>query len=82
MTALSNDQEINIYPIPFQSNIVISTGLSNISVAILDVLGKVVYEADSSEGSMSPDLSHLTPGIYYVVVKDGGKTFNQKIIKQ
>lgn len=73
---------INVYPNPFQNSFAISTGVSNSSIVILDVLGKVVYETNSNEEKVNIDLSHLNSGIYYVVVKGDHKTFNQKIIKQ
>jgi hypothetical protein len=78
----ANGPVMNVYPNPFQDHITILTGTTTGNLKIVDVLGKVVYEAEVKGDDVRINLGHLNSGVYYVVVKDAHKTFNQKIIKQ
>ncbi|MBK6833471.1 MAG: T9SS type A sorting domain-containing protein [Bacteroidetes bacterium] len=54
----------------------------NSELKITDVLGKVVYENKIQAGSNRINISQLSGGIYYLVIKHGGESIIKKIVKE
>jgi hypothetical protein len=77
------------YPVPFAQNITvsfISKGQGTATVRMVDMLGKQVaaeqYQAKEGNNNVQIDgLGKLSPGIYFVEVETGGKTYRIKVIK-
>ena len=80
---LENETEWKIYPNP-------TTGILNIQmknasvedseIFILDLTGKVIERVVSNKnGEVS--LAQLSPGMYFVLVKNGGRSFCEKVVK-
>jgi len=74
---------VSIYPNPTSDGIftVDLAGGSNADVKVVNSLGGVVYEGESS--SMSTiDISQQPSGLYFVVVNSNGETSTKKLIKK
>lgn len=84
-TDINDNQQnkITLYPNPFNETLnvdVISLGLTKI--AVLDIIGKVVYAAEFSDKTHTINTSNLKAGIYIVKVLNGGKTSAIRVIKR
>ncbi|ACU61652.1 FG-GAP-like repeat-containing protein [Chitinophaga pinensis] len=80
---------VKVYPNPAVNNLSVQLqGLDSHSptyIQIVNIQGTTVQitQAGSIEGyQQSIDISKLTPGIYFLVVRNGSKIFREKIIKQ
>nr|WP_262915857.1 T9SS type A sorting domain-containing protein [Chitinophaga filiformis] len=51
-------------------------------VNIQGVLVKTIKVGNVDSYQQSIDLGGLTPGIYFVVIQNGGKVFREKVVKQ
>ncbi|MDF2456449.1 MAG: hypothetical protein K0R51_2442 [Cytophagaceae bacterium] len=78
--------EVEILPNPNNGNFVITlnnTGETKSYVAVLNVLGQVVYEGGESTANFRTiDISHLASGTYYVQISTAGDTIVKKVIKE
>ncbi|MGG5488272.1 peptidoglycan DD-metalloendopeptidase family protein [Gaetbulibacter sp. NE] len=74
----------SVYPNPFNDVIIIKSGSKIINADIVDVLGKNIMSIDSiSEGITSIDLSQLSNGMYFLIMKnDLSETKTIKLIKK
>lgn len=80
---------LNIYPNPVASSVQLEFNLStteNVSVQIVDVMGKVVSEVRARSfaagvNKMTINLSQLSSGIYFCVAKTHTMSFQSKLIK-
>lgn len=73
---------IEVYPNPAQDviNISVQEGFNAEKVEIFDIIGLKVVSLDQEFEAI--DISHLEPGIYFVVVKDkSGRMLNVKFVK-
>ena len=85
---LSDSPHVNIYPNPASDYAIVDVSTldsDEISVSILDMLGKEVYSVSSVDGQAISQFriptSTFAPGSYMVVVKSNtGGTFNKKLI--
>lgn len=59
---------VQVYPNPASDGLIIQTSETVLDVTILDVVGKVVYTGNESQGI---SVSHLKSGMYYVLVRTG-----------
>ncbi len=73
-----NNLEFIIYPNPTKDAILIKTEIENITIEVLDVLGKCVLKSDSKIISMG----ELNSGVYFLRVSDSKTTGYKKIIKE
>ncbi len=79
--------ELNIYPNPAQNelNITLRNFESNLTVTIIDNLGKQIqtqsYESSSAVFNGKMNISDLPNGMYIVSLTDGNKTSHVKVIK-
>lgn len=75
---------VTVYPNPSAGDVYVTinaSNLGNVSVAITDVMGKVIAEAsENSAGNMKFDLSEQSNGMYFVVVKAENGKMIQKVM--
>jgi hypothetical protein len=75
--------EIEIYPNPVQSQLIItSTGSKYIQMDLYNILGKLVKSGTFAGDNTSINLDALAPGIYVVRVNNGQKSITKNIIKK
>jgi len=73
------DDEINIFPNPFNSDLNIDVeNIDQCQVRIIDLQGKILV---SKNGVKTFDTSDLIPGIYFVQIFDKEKFMSKKIVK-
>jgi hypothetical protein len=75
---------VNIYPNPVRdklSIVVNKPGGSNVELRILNAVGQLVWQQNSS-GSLEVDVSSWAGGIYLLQVKDGKSVITYKLQKQ
>jgi hypothetical protein len=84
-SGIENENELtaNIYPNP--SNGIFTLSLSelptgNTTIRIMDAIGQVLYTNVLTAQTMYYDFSYLSPGIYYVQVVNGNRSFTRPII--
>ncbi len=82
------DNAISVYPNPFSSQLTISLnngdGQSKAQAQVHDISGKLLQTISLDAATQSLDLSRLSGGIYFLIVKDansGAVLLNKKIIK-
>jgi len=77
---------IKIYPNPVQDQLTLefsTTDYSFTEIHIYNTLGASVYHQTDTSDLKEIDTSQLTPGMYYIVLKEkSGTSFSKKIIKQ
>ena len=75
-----------LYPNPVHTSVTIeckaATATNLKTLAIFNSLGMRVFTSKLIQNKTILDLSHLTPGIYFVSISDGKDKFVTKIIKQ
>ncbi|MFO0322097.1 MAG: serine hydrolase [Bacteroidota bacterium] len=76
----SNTKSISIYPNPANTEINIALPSNeNIQIEISNTMGETVVK---KENDNRIDISSLTNGVYFILVKQGQNYFTQKFIKQ
>jgi hypothetical protein len=73
------DENISIYPNPFQQNITIESTESN-TLDIYNTLGKRIATHKIIQGNNTLDVAELPVGIYYL--KTRKQSWTKKVIKQ
>ncbi len=69
----------SLFPNPASENIVFSVPEEGIStVYIIDLTGKLVFEAKTTDTSFSVDVSSLPSGIYHVNIINNGNSYSHK----
>lgn len=61
-------QEVQVYPNPSNEQVTIQTGVSDIPITIVDVLGREVYKRQVTEPSVTLSTQQFPDGVYYVRV--------------
>jgi len=76
------DKPINIYPNPVYNTLYISNIISNdkVSIEVIDVMGKVVFEIDNYHG-VSLNVSGLIPGSYIIQLQSEKTVYYGRFIK-
>lgn len=89
MTTSVNDKkfEENIQVFPNPSNEFINIEIEDssnslINTQLLSIEGKLIINKNSIGSDLSLDVSDITPGIYFLVIKKNGFTSNHKIVIQ
>lgn len=74
----------NIYPNPSAGSFTleVTEDMLGASFEVLDMLGKAVYRAVTTDKETKVDLTDVEGGIYYVQIKSSAGTLSKKIIKQ
>ena len=76
-----NNEQLNIYPNPFNGNIFVSTNNGG-SIEITDISGKVVYYSELSNGINEISTSHFFKGIYLGKIQNRDRSIQTfKIVK-
>ncbi len=68
-----------IYPNPSTGILKVETN-NNVSVQLVDILGKVVFKADNVNGQSELNISSLQKGLYIVKITDGDINYTEKLI--
>lgn len=77
------ENNITIYPNPFNSTINVETAIPNNSnVTVLSVEGRVIHTEEMQGNSISIPLPNLQKGVYILKVRQNELVFIHKIIKQ
>jgi beta-glucanase (GH16 family) len=80
-----NNTFISIFPNPNNGNFTIEPNhkLNNVSIEIVDMLGKTIYKTLATElDKFLIDLSQYEPGMYYVHISGNGFRATEKVVKQ
>lgn len=78
-----SEHTVNIFPNPNNGHFSITTtGTKNLSIQILDALGKTVYNKIRQGQNIELDLSDLPNGIYFIKLINGNSIYYDKIVKQ
>ena len=82
ITFINTDENIAVYPNPFQDKITISGIEGEKVITVADLSGRIVYETTSIEESPVVTMKTYPSGVYFVEVKNTteGNTF--KVIKE
>ena len=79
---LLEKEDVVVYPQPARDRIFINYGGRVASLVVSDLLGRMVYQNNSSwEGSQEVDLSHLPSGTYVLDLRSNERSFRTTIIK-
>ncbi len=80
-----SESAISVYPNPVKGSCYVTIGALNgeVKTELYNEVGKVVSSklSDALSGRQEIDMSNLNPGIYFVKVSSGGKSFLRKVIK-
>ena len=77
----SNDL-IHIFPNPNNGSFTVSGTLPRMKITIVDVLGRVLFEAETTNAKQEINLTHLPSGIYNVQYHTTSKIIANKIVIQ
>lgn len=76
-----NNNEINIYPNPAQSVIIIDNLSGNsASLLITDIAGKIVYTATTAKTTETVNTHNFGNGIYFIQIENNGAAINKKFV--
>ncbi len=85
LTDEMGDYSVLIYPNPVESEINISiegkTDVSLVEISIYDQVGRLVLKRNESSDKILLNLSHLTPGSYYMNLSMDGSNKKWTIVK-
>ena len=77
------DSNVNLYPIPTNGTLNIDlNNLTNVSVSVYDINGRVILNKDLSGNENSVDLSNFQTGIYLFKIKSSEGEINKKVVKK
>jgi hypothetical protein len=85
LNEFSDFERFSLYPNPTAGiiNIELKTDEKQISVEVIDVLGKVVksnqYASTNTDFHTSMDLTSLKAGMYFITIKTGSKSAQSRI---
>jgi len=81
----SEFQEVDaLYPNPTTGkfSVTFSNALDNATIQILDAGGKAIRQVKAKGNRIEFDLSAQASGVYYIRIKQSGRTIIKKIVKQ
>jgi Secretion system C-terminal sorting domain len=79
----SENDEINVYPNPTNSNITITNTSIIQTIAIYDVLGQEIYHKNSKNLSETINVTRLSNGLYFLKIQDEkGNVTTKKFVKE
>ena len=75
-------EELSFYPNPVSSGKIYITSKTSQSkeIAIYDVLGKKVLQANLNVNAKELNIATLSPGVYIIKIKEGEATATRKLI--
>lgn len=77
-----NENGILIYPNPSNNFIDIETTLTDYSLSIFDIMGKLIFTENVSKNKIRIDISNFSNGIYFLQLYSGDKIISKKFIKE
>lgn len=78
-----NDAELQIFPNPNNGSFEINYSLENdlkTEIRVVDILGKVVYQTEMTDGNTYINLNNQPAGIYYVIMTNEKGQITKKIV--
>ena len=82
----SNSQSLTeaLYPNPTTGpvRVVFNTPVSEAQITVTDNLGRELYSTTASGSSIPLDISRFAEGLYFVVVRMQGNTYQSTVVKQ
>ena len=76
---------LRVYPMPVQSKCIIeidgTTSAKPAQIQVLDILGRVSEQQNTTKNAVELDLSRLSSGTYIIRVEQNGRVANRKIMK-
>lgn len=79
-TMEQKDANILIYPNPSSGKFIVNSQITGGEISVYNITGQKVHQRISLSTAQPIDLSNQPRGIYFVQVKEGEKTYNQKLI--
>lgn len=76
------EMSFNLYPNPAGDNITIQSESLIEEVIIYDIMGAVVSEEETSNNSISVNISEFVSGVYFVEAKIEGQMIRKRLIKE
>lgn len=76
------DQELNLFPNPFNNQLNISSDNQIDRIRIIDVRGLAVYDEKLNGNSIIVNTNHLVPSLYFVEFTAGDSRIVKRVIKQ
>ena len=78
-----NEETVQLYPNPSTGNVtlVIPGTFQNAKIAVVDLVGRIVWGSNVSSGQNILPLSFLQQGVYLLKVTDGNKEVVKKIVR-
>jgi phosphatidylserine/phosphatidylglycerophosphate/cardiolipin synthase-like enzyme len=80
---VENQWDVRFYPNPASDIVnlyVNNTGSSNLSVSLLDIAGKEVYQSSLQGKKHLLDVSAMSHGVYTLMIHDGHYSYAQKLV--
>jgi len=71
-----------VYPNPTQNQFTVSGITENSSISVIDVMGKVVYQTQSTNNQTLIATNGWAKGLYIVQIKGNSATTSLKVVKQ
>lgn len=79
-TITGNNNEIEVYPIPAQNNLIINIQHGkNATITLYDMNGRTVFVKRTDKSIENIDCSSIKNGLYNLNINSSGKVFNKKI---
>jgi hypothetical protein len=76
------NSEINIYPNPANTSVIIESKIAKGIYQLQDLTGKVLLRGSVTATKFSLDISALSKGIYLLSLIDGEQQVNKKVVKE
>jgi uncharacterized repeat protein (TIGR01451 family) len=74
--------EVSVSPNPFSGMVKVASSKRIDKVSVVDITGKVVFEADVNGFNTQLELNNLTQGMYLVRVFSGSEVSTERIVKK
>lgn len=87
VNSITGLSDISVFPNPFTDNFEVqinSSKLKNLELELIDISGKKIWMDSwdiNGNANRKIDAKHLTPGVYYLMIKDNSGYYVQKITK-
>ena len=75
-------QGVNVFPNPFNEQIIVSTKEQIDAITLKDILGRIIVKINSPSDKQTIETKNLMPGVYFINVQKEGRQFVSKIVKQ
>lgn len=87
INSIANNDVIKIYPSPATNKILVEIAdekykTENATIAVVNLLGEELFSEKVVAKETVVDLDELTPGIYFVQLKNAGRAFIKKFAKE